>query len=353
MKPQFPQTRETAGRCSEVISDPSRELTGCETISPSPHCFWPQAGQAALTPRLWSQAVILSTSEFVSGIKPFRWLSEVCMNDEVPLLQIESPGRAARRRQRTGRPPRSPTPSGASAEQGISAGFLASSPARKRICWLAALLVGCSPAVPESVDETFSAGAQGAYVYRCEGDRRLLVRMMGDSVRVQEDLYAVTLPLAPSASGARYSAGGATYWSKGRAAIFEISGGRLEDCQGDRAETPWELSRLLGYDLRGVGQEPGWIVEIDLDRRMHVLADYGEIEFFTSRPTVTTLAGRATAYRAQSPRGEVAVTVHEQSCEDVMSGEPSPRTVLLAFGGRELTGCGWSSEDPLPPASRP
>ena len=72
MKPQLPQTSETAGRCSEVMSDPSRVLTGCETISPSPHCFWEQAGQAALTPRLWSQAVILSTSEFVSGIEPFR-----------------------------------------------------------------------------------------------------------------------------------------------------------------------------------------------------------------------------------------------------------------------------------------
>ena len=35
--------------------------------------------------------------------------------------------------------------------------------------------------------------------------------MMGDSVRVQEDLYTVTLPRVVSASGARYSAGGVTY----------------------------------------------------------------------------------------------------------------------------------------------
>lgn len=72
MNPQFPQTSDTAGRCSAVMSDPSLELTGWEMISPSPHCLRVQAGQAALTPRLWSQAVILSTSEFVSGIEPFR-----------------------------------------------------------------------------------------------------------------------------------------------------------------------------------------------------------------------------------------------------------------------------------------
>ena len=164
--------------------------------------------------------------------------------------------------------------------------------------------------------------------------------MMGDSVRVQEDLYGVTLPLAVSASGARYSAGGVTYWSKGRSAMFELPDGRLEDCEGDRAETPWDVSRLLGYDVRGIGQEPGWIVEIDLDRRMHVLADYGEVEFFTSRPAVTTPAPGETIYRAPSPEGDVVVTVTEQPCEDVMSGERSPRTVLLAFGGRELRGCG-------------
>ena len=75
-------------------------------------------------------------------------------------------------------------------------------------------------------------------------------------------------------------------------------------------------------------------------RRMHVLADYGEVEFFTSRPAVTTPAPGETIYRAPSPEGDVVVTVTEQPCEDVMSGERSPRTVLLAFGGRELRGCG-------------
>jgi uncharacterized membrane protein len=216
--------------------------------------------------------------------------------------------------------------------------------------WLAGVLLGCSSVVPAGEGEPFAADPPGAYVYRCDGERLLLVRVLGDSIRVQEDLYIVTLPRVVSASGARYGAHGVTFWSRGTEAMFELPHGRLERCRGYRAGTPWEASRLLGYDFRAVGQEPGWVVEIDVDRRMHVLADYGEVEFFTARPTVAALAGGTTEYRAGSSAGEVVVTVHERPCEDVMSGEAFPRTVMLGYDGREFSGCGRTRDDPPPAA---
>lgn len=188
--------------------------------------------------------------------------------------------------------------------------------------------------------------ARLTYVYDCGEDVRFVTRFAGDSVHLERDLYRVVLPLAISASGARYARDGVEFWDKGGVARLETPAGEYVGCQGQPAETPWEVAALLGYDFRAVGQEPGWLAEIEEGRRIHVLADYGEVEFFTGEPTAGGDAGGTIVYRAGSERGEVVVTVREEACADVMSGERFPRAVSLTFGERALQGCGT----PLPGA---
>src|SRR5688572_33137730 len=43
-------------------------------------------------------------------------------------------------------------------------------------------------------------------------------------------------------------------------------------------------ARRRGIDVRAVGQEPGWLIEINHDTAVHVLADYGTIKFTTPAP---------------------------------------------------------------------
>lgn len=212
-------------------------------------------------------------------------------------------------------------------------------------------VAACGPAASPRAALSQEAEAR-AYVYRCGDDTRFLVWMMGDSVRVQHELESAVLPLARSASGARYARDGLVYWSKGNEARFETPHGVFEGCPGQPAETPWEVSHLLGYDFRAVGQEPGWVVQID-EARMHVLADYGEVEFFTEAPRPEETTEGTTTYRAGSERGEVVVAVREQPCEDVMSGEPFPFAVTLSFGGRTLDGCGHRLPAPASSGARP
>lgn len=210
------------------------------------------------------------------------------------------------------------------------------------------MFVGCRTAERSEPAATFSDRPGAAYVYDCGLEARFVVRPLGDSVRLQQDLFTVVLPRVAAASGARYERGGVVFWSRGPEARIESPAGSFGQCRGQAAGDPWEVSHLLGYGFRAVGQEPGWVVEIDDDRRMHVLADYGEIEFFTARPGREAGPAGETRHRADSERGEVVVTVREAPCEDAMSGEPFPRTVTLAFEQRLLEGCGR----PLPAPPR-
>lgn len=204
----------------------------------------------------------------------------------------------------------------------------------------AAAVAACGPAIGAGAGANVSALEGLAYVYQCERDERFVVRVEADSVRLHRELLSTTLPQTRAASGTRYSAGGMTFWSRGLEARLETPADTLVACRGTPASTPWEVSRLLGYDFRAVGQEPGWVVEVDLDRRMHVLAEYGAVEFFTREPEMQAPAPGTTTYLADSPEGVVVLEVRSEPCQDIMSGEAFPKSVTLRLGGEEYEGCG-------------
>jgi heat shock protein HslJ/membrane-bound inhibitor of C-type lysozyme len=217
-----------------------------------------------------------------------------------------------------------------------------SRPIRARLgatCAGALLLAGCGMSRAPA-EEAVRLAAGDTWVYDCGGGYGFVVHVLADSVRLTRDEGAVTLPRVEAAPGARYSAGGVTFSSRGVEASLEQGGRSWRNCRGQRAETVWAVSRLLGNEFRAVGQEPGWMVEIDPGRRMHVLLDYGEIDLFTSRPERVAGPGDSTVYQARTGRGEVVVTILARPCADVMSGEAFPATVRLSFEGRIYDGCG-------------
>lgn len=201
---------------------------------------------------------------------------------------------------------------------------------------------GCTPSPStQAVDaEPQTRSATGTYVYLCDVDVRFVVRVQEDSVRLSRGVNHVTLPQVRAASGTRYGNDSITFWSKGLEARLETPADTVVGCHGTPADTPWEASRLLGYELRAVGQEPGWMVEVESDRRMHVLADYGQIEFEVAAPIATEGPNGEMVYRAPSGEHRVEVRVLESPCQDTMSGERFPLTVHLQLDGTEYHGCG-------------
>jgi len=146
----------------------------------------------------------------------------------------------------------------------------------------------------------------------------------------------VTLPQVASASGARFSDGVVTFWNQGREATLLVE--RHSQMCRERRE-PWQEASDRGVEFRAVGQEPGWFLEIDRQKRIRVVYDYAEHDIAVSSPSVTTLEKIAT-YEGGSGEHHVRVIVDERSCSDSMSGEAFPFAVTLTIDHRTLMGCG-------------
>ncbi|HVJ29107.1 MAG TPA: META domain-containing protein [Gammaproteobacteria bacterium] len=187
-------------------------------------------------------------------------------------------------------------------------------------------------AVPE-VGQTF--------VYDCDSDVSFTVRIGADEVALWAPAsvggtYQV-LSRVRAASGAQYREGDTLYWSTGDLATIEIDGQRFVDCRSNPSKVPWADAKRRGATFRGLGQEPGWFVEIFPDR-LALVTDYGTNRTEGKHAGSVIAAGRTT-YRTAEGR-EVTIVIDRQACADIMSGEPFEAAVTASIDNRTLKGCG-------------
>lgn len=203
-------------------------------------------------------------------------------------------------------------------------------------------LAGCGsgerPAPDQQGLEPQNGG--GTYVYTCPDGLRFSARIQGDTAIVNLPGRELRLPQVVAASGIRYAAGGYVFWGKGDEALFETPEGSHEGCQGQRVDSPWEVSHLLGFDFRGIGQEPGWLIEIDNGRMIHLLLDYGERRINLPAPEPVRDQSGALVYEIRTEAHTARVSIEERPCQDVMSGEEFTHTVMVTIDGSEYRGCG-------------
>jgi heat shock protein HslJ/uncharacterized membrane protein len=107
------------------------------------------------------------------------------------------------------------------------------------------------------------------------------------------------------------------------------------------ADSPWEKARLQGVEFRAIGQEPGWLVELDQGRELRYTGDYGETRFTAPAPEpVRDAASGTIIHTARADSRELVVIIREAECQDAMSGEPFPLSVIVRYEAKELRGCG-------------
>lgn len=102
----------------------------------------------------------------------------------------------------------------------------------------------------------------------------------------------------------------------------------------------WERARRAGVDVRAVGQEPGWYVEITRGGGLLAVLDYGQDTLRLPAPRPEEGPGGERVYRVATGEHELAVVLEERECRDAMNGMLFPLTVTLRLDGRELRGCG-------------
>ncbi|RPI13998.1 MAG: hypothetical protein EHM60_07725, partial [Lysobacterales bacterium] len=107
-------------------------------------------------------------------------------------------------------------------------------------------------------------GVLRAYVWNCEGGQTLRMKNLFRESAITLEMHEGPrkLPLVVSASGAKYSDGSLTFWTKGGTATLERAGEPAVQCQEDRPESIRADARERGVRIRGTGNEPGWMVEV-------------------------------------------------------------------------------------------
>ena len=149
------------------------------------------------------------------------------------------------------------------------------------------------------------------------------------------------LSRVPSASGVRYEGNGITVWTRENEALLEIDGEDYSPCALDWYASVWEDAKLRGVAFRGVGNEPGWLLEITSGERIRLLLDYGQRELVLPDPGPQTDrdAGRS-VYRIESDTLGVTITLSAEPCPDTMDDRTYESTVVLRVGDRTYRGCG-------------
>lgn len=197
---------------------------------------------------------------------------------------------------------------------------------------VAAVAAGCLPRVQrdQPVDVT--------HVYTCPGDFRFSVRQFGEVATVRQSMETLALPRVRSASGVRYAAEGAEFFTRGQVATLTIGSARHTGCTGQLAPTPHDVARLLDVDYRAVGQEPLWSLEIDETRYMRFAIE-GSSAMYMPVPAPAGDAARR-VYRVVSEAQNLEVVIEATPCRDPSSPDPFPHTVIVTHNGIPYPGCG-------------
>ncbi|MBW3555038.1 MAG: hypothetical protein KY466_16140 [Gemmatimonadetes bacterium] len=179
-------------------------------------------------------------------------------------------------------------------------------------------------------------------VFTCDDGYRFAARFREDDVSLVLPYSVVDLPRAEAPGRYTDQRRFLRVWGDHQAR-YESPDGRRRRCAGVAAADPREESALLGYDYRAGGQEPGWVLEIDLDRSIRYTGDYGETVLVVPIPPIHDSAGSQVLH-ATGAR-DLHVVLAPGPCPDAMSGETFPDSVRVTIDGVTLYGCGGRIAD--------
>jgi putative lipoprotein len=180
-----------------------------------------------------------------------------------------------------------------------------------------------------------------AEVFECPVEGR------GETVEVTlqtgPDTALVTLPdrFSPrtrgvtrvEAPGTKYTGDGVLFRNRGPDVRIDVDDDTLRGCA---PASVWREARRRGVVFRGLGQEPGWHLEVRADS-LRFVGDYGRRTLSVPRPSVTVeRTTDRTVYRADS----LDVVIDAEPCTDGMSGAFFERTVTVTVEADTYRGCG-------------
>ena len=202
--------------------------------------------------------------------------------------------------------------------------------------------LAAAPAAGPPVDDVPPEGVLRAYVWECDGGLTLNMKNLFRENAITLEMHEGPrkLPQVVSASGARYSDGSMSFWTKGSTATFERAGSAPVECRELRARSLVADARERGVRYRGTGNEPGWMVEIGPGTRLTYVTLYGEERHDFAN--VSESDGEDSGVRvfiADTDKGPFKVTVATAACQDDMSGDEFDHRMVVEWGDETHRGC--------------
>ena len=196
------------------------------------------------------------------------------------------------------------------------------------------------PAAPG--EESPPAGVLRAYVWQCNDGSTYKVRNLWREDAVAIDLHdgAHKLTHERSASGTRYADSSVIFFTKGGDATLDAPGAARVECRELRAQSLAEDARMRGVLYRGLGNEPGWALEIGPGSTVVWVTGYGQERHEFANAITSGDAQSGLVYAGTDATGEIKVTVRSSPCKDDMSGDAFDLQVTVTSGGRDYPGCG-------------
>jgi putative lipoprotein len=202
--------------------------------------------------------------------------------------------------------------------------------------------VTAAPAAGPPVDDAPPEGVLRAYVWDCDGGLTLNMKNLYRENAITLDMHEGPrkLPQVVSASGARYSDGSMSFWTKGGTATLERPGSAPVECRELRARSLVADARERGVRYRGTGNEPGWMVEIGPGTRLTYVTLYGEERHDFANVSESDGADSGVrVFIADTDKGPFKVTVATETCQDDMSGEEFDHRMVVEWGDETRRGC--------------
>lgn len=189
----------------------------------------------------------------------------------------------------------------------------------------------------------YEIAAPATFFFECEG-LEFTARHDPRGIYLFLPGHTVLLPETLSGSGAKYTDGKITFWSKGEEAVLEADGKTYPQCRNNRKRAVWEDAKLNGVDFRAVGNEPGWYLEIydkGTPEKIDFVGDYGRVYYtFPSVQRETPGSPERRRYFARIGGHRLEVTLEKGPCLDNMSGDSFETSVTVRLNNRSYRGCG-------------
>lgn len=209
-----------------------------------------------------------------------------------------------------------------------------------------AMLAGCAVTpFAQSTVTTHGPGTAGgaeppgARSYACDDGSRIHLLTRREVATLAIGGRTLELARRPAEAGVRYAGEGVELRRRGERVRVTAPDQRRE-CRDAGPAGPWADAALRGVEIRAIGHEPGWSLEIVPGGWLHFSPAGDGDDVLALDPVRAVGTDGTRRYTARADGRELQVRLREAACTDTVSGERFALHVAVSVDGRTLEGCG-------------